>query len=62
MAQIVESACNAEDPGSILVLGRSRGEGNGYPFQYSCLKNPLDREACGTIIHGIAKRWTRLSD
>ena len=42
-----ESACNAEDPGSILVLGRSRGEGNGYPFQYSCLENPLDRGACG---------------
>ena len=34
-----ESACNAGDPGLILGLGRSPGEGNGYPFQYSCLEN-----------------------
>ena len=38
-----ESACNARDPGSITGLGRSPGEGNGYPIQYSCLENPLDR-------------------
>ena len=36
---------NAEDMGWIPGLGRSHGEGNGYPFQYSCLGNPLDREA-----------------
>ena len=40
-----ESACNAEDPGSIPGLGRSPGEGNGYPLQYSCLANSMDREA-----------------
>ena len=36
------SACNARDPGSIPGLGRSPGEGNGNPLQYSCLKNPMD--------------------
>ena len=38
-----ESACNAGDPGSTPGLGRSPGEGKGYPFQYSCLRNPIDR-------------------
>ena len=38
-----ESACNAGDPGSIPGLGRSPGEGNGNPLQYSCLENPMDR-------------------
>ena len=36
------SACNAGDPGSILGSGRSSGEGNGNPLQYSCLENPMD--------------------
>ena len=36
------SACNVENPGSIPGLGRSPGEGNGNPFQYSCLENPMD--------------------
>ena len=36
------SACNAGDPGSIPGLGRSPGEGNGTPLQYSCLENPMD--------------------
>ena len=40
-----ESACNAEDPGSIPGSGRSPGEGNGNPLQYSCLENPVDRGA-----------------
>ena len=39
------SAYNAEDPGSIPGSGRSSGEGNGNPLQYSCLENPMDREA-----------------
>ena len=39
------SAYNAGDPGSILGLGRSSGEGSGNPFQYSCLENPMDRGA-----------------
>ena len=42
-----ESACNAGDPGSIPELGRSPGEGNGNPLQYSCLENPRDRGARG---------------
>ena len=40
-----ESACNAEDLGSISGSGRSPGEGNGNPLQYSCLENPIDRIA-----------------
>ena len=40
-----ESACNVGDPVSIPGLGRSPGEGNGNPLQYSCLENPMDREA-----------------
>jgi len=40
-----ESACNAGDPGLIPGLGRSPGEGNGYPLQYSCLENSMDRGA-----------------
>ena len=48
MAQISkESACNAGELGSIPGLGRSPGGGNGYPVQYSCLENPMDREAWG---------------
>ena len=39
------SVCNAGDPGSIPELGRSPGEGNGSPLQYSCLENPMDRGA-----------------
>ena len=41
----IESACNAGDSGLIPRLGRSPGEGNGNPLQYSCLENPMDREA-----------------
>ena len=44
-----ESACNAEDPGSIPGLGRSPGEGNGNPFQYSCLENSMDGGAWQAI-------------
>ena len=40
-----ESACNVEDPGSIPGSGRSPGEGNGNPLQYSCWENPMDRGA-----------------
>ena len=34
----------------------------GTPLQYSCLENPMDREACGAAVHGVAKSWTQLSD
>ena len=57
-----ESTCNAGYPGSIPGSGRSPGEGNGYPLQYSCLGNPMDRGAWWAIVHGVAKSQTRLSD
>ena len=57
-----ESACNAGDPGLIPGLGRSLGEGNGNPLQYSCLENPMDSGAWQSIVHGVAKSWTRLSE
>jgi len=50
-----ESACNAGDLGSILGSGRSPGEGNGNPLHYSCLENPIDREAWWAIVHGCAR-------
>ena len=50
---------NAGDAGSILGSGRSPGEGNGNPLQYSCLENPLDREVWWAIIHGNTKRVRR---
>jgi len=57
-----ESTCSAEDPGSTPGPRRSPGEGNGYPFQYSCLENTVDRGAWWATVHGVAKSWTRLSD
>ena len=50
-----ESACNAGNPGSIPGLGRSPGEGNGNPLQYSCLENFMDRGAGWAAVHGVAK-------
>ena len=52
-----ESGCNAGDLGSIPGLGRSPGEGNGNPLQYSCLENPMDRAWWATA-HGVAKSGT----
>ena len=52
-----ESACNEGDLGSIPELGRSPGEGKGYPLQNSGLENSMD-----CIVHGVAKSWIRLSD
>ena len=52
-----ESTCNAGDLGLVPGLGRSPGEGNGYPLQCSGLENAMD-----CIVHGVAKSWTRLSD
>ena len=56
------SAYNAGDPDSIPGLGRSSGEGNGNPLQYSCLENPMDRGAQWAAVHGVTKSRTRLSD
>ena len=52
-----ESACNPRDLGSIPGLGRSPGEGKGYPLQYSGLENSMH-----CIVHGVTKSWTQLSD
>ena len=57
-----ESACNEGDLGSIPGLGRSPGEGYGYPLQYSDLENSIDRGAWQTTVHAVAKSWTQLSD
>ena len=46
--------------GSIPVLGRSPGEGKGYPLQYSCLENSMNRRAWQATVPGISKSWTRL--
>ena len=46
---------NAGDMGSIPGSGRSPGEKNGNPLQYSCLGNPMDREAWRAILHGVSK-------
>ena len=50
-----ESACNAEDLGSIPGSGRSPGEGNGNPLQYSCLENPVDSGAWRATVHGVTR-------
>ena len=52
-----ESSCNAGDLGSILGLGKSPGEGKGYPLQYSGLENSMD-----CIVHEVEKSWTQLSN
>ena len=58
----MESAYNARDLGSIPGSGRSPGEGNGNPPQYSCLENSMDRGAWQATVHGVAKSWTQLSN
>ena len=50
-----ESTCNARDQGLIPGSGRSPGEGNGNPLQYSCLGNPMDRGAWWATVHGVAR-------
>ena len=51
-AEVKASACNVGDLGSIPGSGRSPGEGNGNPLQYSCLANPVDRGAWWATVHG----------
>ena len=52
------SACDAGGPGLILGSGRSPGEGNGNPLQYSCLENPMDGGAWRATVHGATKSQT----
>ena len=54
-----ESMCSEGDPGSIPGSGRSPGEGNGNPFQYSCLENPMDRGAWWATVHWVSKSQTK---
>ena len=61
-AEVKASACSAGDLGSIPGSGRSPGEGNGNPLQYSCLENPMDGGAWWATVYGVAKSRTRLSD
>ena len=62
VAQLVKNLpANAGHVGSVPGLGRSLGEGNGNPLWYSCLENPVDREAWWAIVHGAAKSRTQLS-
>ena len=49
---------NAGDVDSIPGWGRSLGEGNGNPLQYSCLENPMDRGAWWATVNGVTKSWT----
>ena len=56
------SACSVGDLGSILGLGRSPGEGNGNPLQYSCFENYMDGGAWQATVHGVTKSRTQLSN
>ena len=63
MAQMVKNQpAKAGDLGSIPGSGRSPGEWNGYPLQYSCLENIKGRGAWKAIVHRVAKSWLRLSN
>ena len=53
-----ESTCNAGDLGLFPGLGSSPTEGNGYPLQYSCLENAMDRAAWQAVVHGVTKSCT----
>ena len=55
-----ESAYKVGDLGSIPGLERSTGGGHGNPLQYSCLENPMDREAWRAVVHRVKKSWTQL--
>ena len=57
-----ESACSAGDLGLITGLGRSPGEGNDNPLQYSCLENPMDGGAWQATVHRVTKGQIQLSD
>ena len=52
-----ESTCSARDTGLIPGLGKSPGEENGYPLQYSCLEKSMDGGVWQAIIHGVTKSW-----
>ena len=55
---VKDAACHVRDEDSIPGLGRSPGEGNGNPLQYSCLENSMDRGAWQATVHGVTKNQT----
>ena len=57
-----EFACNTGDLGLIPGLGRSPGEGNGYPLQHSCMENPMDKGAWLATVHRVTSSQTGLSN
>ena len=57
-----KDTCNVGDLGLIPGLGRFPGYGNGYPLQYSCLENSMDRGAWWATVHGVTESHTHLSD
>ena len=61
-SEVKVSAYKVGDLGLTPGSGRSPGEGNGNPLQYSCLENPMNGGAWWATVNGVAKRWTRLSD
>ena len=60
LKNLVANAGDLKDTGSIPGLGRSPGEGNGNPHQYSCLENPMDGGDWQATVPGVSKSWTRL--
>ena len=58
---VKNSPVNAGDPGSVPGLGKSPGEGNDKPLQYSWVENSMDRGAWWATVHGVAKSWPQLS-
>ena len=60
-SEVKASACNEGDLGSVPGSGRSLGEGNGNPLQYSCLENLMDKRVWRATVYGVIKSWTRLS-
>ena len=59
---LLANAGDIKDVGLIPGLGRSPGEGNGTPLQYSCLENPMEGGDWWATVHGVTKSQTRLSD
>ena len=58
----MQANADRRDMGSIPNSGRFPGGGHGHPLQYSCLENPMDREAWWAMVHGVTKSRTRLSN
>ena len=56
----VKNPPSMQETGSVPGWGRSPGEGNDNPLQYTCLENPMDREAWQATVHGVTKSWTQL--